>query len=326
MSVISARPGHASAYLARAAVTAPSVHNSQPWLFVADGDRGIEVHADAGRRLPLADPHGREMLISCGAALFNVRLAMRHLGFKPVVRDFPDPGDPACLARVMWGAYAPPTGEEQRLYGALRRRHTVRGPLLTDPLPAGLLDALSEHAHVEGADLHVVGDTGGRRRLAALVRAGEDAQRGEPARVAEQAAWTWRLARPRADGVRADVTVQHPDFLPFAGRDYAGLVPMFPAPPRRGHGQSGLVAILGTDRDDRRAWLRAGQALERVLLHAAAHDVMAAFHTQPLELPHLRAQIRQTVGAGAFPQMILRLGYAPGVCPLPRRPLTEVLR
>ncbi|KES04323.1 hypothetical protein BU52_26295 [Streptomyces toyocaensis] len=294
MSVVGARPGHASAYLVRAAVTAPSVHNSQPWLFVSDGDRGIEVHADAGRRLPLADPHGREMLISCGAALFNVRLAMRHLGFKPVVRDFPEPGDPSFLARVMWGAYAPPTGEEQRLYGALHRRHTVRGPLLADPLPAGLLDALRDHARAEGAELHVVGDPGGRRRLAALVRAGEEAQ--------------------------------HPDCLPLTGRDYAGLAPLFPAPPRRGQGRSGLVAILGTDRDDRRAWLRVGQALERVLLHAAAHDVMAAFHTQPLEVPHLRARTRRTVGEGAFPQMILRLGHASGVCPLPRRPLAEVLR
>lgn len=326
MSIVSTRPRHAAAYLARAAVTAPSVHNSQPWFFVSDGDRGIEVHADTRRRLPLTDPQGREMLISCGAALFNVRLAMRHLGFKPVVRTFPDPRHPAHLTTVTWGAYAPPDRDDQRLYGALHRRHTVRGPFLTDPLPADLIDALREQACAEGTDLHVIGDTTSRRRLAELVRAGENAHRREPGHIAEQAAWTWRLAQPRTDGVPADVSVLNPDSLPFAGRDYSGLTPRSPKPPRRWHTRTGLLAILATDRDDREAWLRAGQALERILLRAASHDVMAAFHTQPLEFPTLRTQIRRTLSAGEFPQMILRLGYAPYARSLPRRPLTEVLR
>lgn len=104
MADVPARPSHAADYLVRAAVTAPSVHNTQPWLSVEEGrDRGIEVHADVTRRLLRTDPCGREMVISCGASLFNIRLAMRHLGFHPVVQPFPHPGSPAFLARVGWG-------------------------------------------------------------------------------------------------------------------------------------------------------------------------------------------------------------------------------
>ncbi len=55
------------------------------------------------------------------------------------------------------------------------------------------------------------------------------------------------------------------------------------------------------------------------------HQVMAAFHTQPLELPPLRTQIRETFTAGGYPQMILRLGYAPSIRALPRRPANDVL-
>lgn len=84
-------------------------------------------------------------------------------------------------------------------------------------------------------------------------------------------------------------------------------------------------ADLSTERDSRSDWLRSGQALERILLHAASHGVMAAFHTQPLEVPQLRAQMRRTLSAGEFPQMILRLGYPPCVRVLPRRPVAEVL-
>ncbi|MEU8655060.1 Acg family FMN-binding oxidoreductase [Streptomyces sp. NPDC048737] len=325
MSVVSACPGHASAYLARAAITAPSLHNTQPWHFVAHGDRGIELHAVAERGLPLADPLGREMVLGCGAALLNIRLAMLHLGFRPLVDTFPDPQDLAHLATVGWGAYTRPTPEEQRLYAALGRRHTARGPFLPQAPPSGLLEELREQVRREGAELHVVDDSADRRRLAELVRAGEDAHRTDARLAAEQAGWTWRLAQPRNDGVPADVGVLHPDCTTLAGRDYAGLTGMFPTPPRRWPARTGLVVLLGTDRDDLAAWLRAGQALERMLLQAASHDVMAAFHTQPLEVPHLRGRIRQTLTAGQYPQMILRLGRPPCVRSLPRRPLAEVL-
>ncbi|WP_327426541.1 Acg family FMN-binding oxidoreductase [Streptomyces sp. NBC_01236] len=312
MTAVCVRPSHASTYLVRAAITAPSVYNTQPWTFVMEEqDKGIELHADLTRRLPLTDPYGREAVISCGSALFNVRVAMRHLGFSPVVRTFPHPQDSSFLAQVTWGAYGRPSHDEQRMYAALRRRHSVRGPFLARPLPSSLIDELREQARGEGATLHYLDDSTSRRHLAELVRADEDTHRTDPGYVAEQSRWTWQIALPRTDVAPADADVMHPDCTSLAGRDHSALSRMFPAPPRRWPARTGLVAVMSTDRDDRPDWLRAGQALERVLLYAAAHGVMAALHTQPLELPHLRAQVRRTLSMGEFPQMILRLGYPP---------------
>src|SRR5215471_6367984 len=102
-------------YIAAAAVWAPSVHNTQPWWFSAAGQE-LSLHADAGRQLKVADPRGREMMISCGAALFTARLALRSLGYIPETSVLPDLRQPLLVARMGWRRRAAATGFEQRLF------------------------------------------------------------------------------------------------------------------------------------------------------------------------------------------------------------------
>jgi len=89
--------------LVATAARAPSVHNSQPWQFRVRGT-DLELHADPRRMLPQVDPDGREMLISCGAALYGLRLGLRRLGYRAEVEVLPDPAQPGLLARVSPGA------------------------------------------------------------------------------------------------------------------------------------------------------------------------------------------------------------------------------
>src|SRR5262249_53957045 len=109
-------------YLIATAARAPSVHNSQPWRFRV-GEHAIELYAAPSRKLRV-DPLGREMIISCGAALFGLRLVVRSLGYLPVVKLFPDPARLRLLARVGLGAAEPMTGRERQMLEALPHRHT----------------------------------------------------------------------------------------------------------------------------------------------------------------------------------------------------------
>jgi hypothetical protein len=113
----------------------------------------IELYADQRRKLRV-DPAGREMLISCGAALFGLRLAVRSLGYLPVVKLLPDPARPRLLARVRLGAAEPMTARERQMLEALPHRHAHRGPLADGPLPAGLLAGLQHDALAKGPRWH----------------------------------------------------------------------------------------------------------------------------------------------------------------------------
>ncbi len=143
------------------------MHNTQPWRFRV-GHSAIELHCDPRRKLRV-DPVGREMLISCGAALFGLRLAIRSLGYQPVVELLPDPGRLRLLARVMAGPAEPMTVLEGEMLKAVPHRHTHRGEFAPVPLPAGLLAGLQHDARAEGASLELVDPGIAYQRLADVV-------------------------------------------------------------------------------------------------------------------------------------------------------------
>ena len=172
-------------FVIEAAVHAPSVQNTQPWWF-SYGEVGIGVHADTDLRLPVADPRGREMMISCGAALFTIRAALRHLGLVPEVRVLPDPDLRNLVARVTWSEHVPPVEFEQRLYAEIPRRRTHRGGFEPGPLLPTALAALGQEAAKEKTRMHVMSDDESAG-LAAVVAAADYALRRDKAHVHEQA-------------------------------------------------------------------------------------------------------------------------------------------
>jgi nitroreductase len=315
-------------YLIATAARAPSVHNTQPWRFKAGPD-AIELYADQRRKLR-ADPLGREMLISCGAALFGLRLAVRSLGYLPVVKLLPDPAKLRLLARVRLGAAMPMTTAERAMLQAMPHRHTHRGPFAASPLPTGLLVGLQHDALAEGATLALVEPGLAYEQLAATMAAAGRRQDLDP--VARTEAWRWsRAAGSTArDGVPAQALPGR-DALAGAGRQRGrlrqrdfdlgrglGLLTGGGPPPA-------ATAVLLTPGDGRADWLRAGQALHRLLLHAAASWVFASLYTQPLEADAIRALIRERLALPGAPQMLLQLGPARTTQATARRPPAELM-
>jgi len=321
--------GEIARYVVARAVWAPSVHNTQPWRFTADGGDQVSLYADAARRLAAADPDGREMMISCGAALFTVRLALRSLGYIPRTRVLPDPGQPALVARVSWRERADADEFERRLSAHVLTRRTHRGAFDPEPLPPGTLAALRAAAAREGAALRVVADDGRRAALAAAVQTAEHQLRQDGERLRELARWTPAPDSAGRDGVpatsypaRAERTVPY-----FPGRDFArghdwGLPPLSMA---ASHRAAGVAALLTTAADHPADWVNAGQALQRILLTASTCGAAVALHSQPLELPWLREFVRTELSDVAYPHLVLRIGLVTQVAVSVRRDPADVL-
>ncbi|MFB7675756.1 Acg family FMN-binding oxidoreductase [Kitasatospora purpeofusca] len=326
--------------LAAAGGAAPSLHNSQPWRFRPTPDgRGVEVYADQGRAVPLADASGAALHIAVGAALFNLRVAGARLGRAGTVRLLPDPADPQLLAVLELSATAAVTAGTggsgpfgRDLYPAIAERRSSRRPFTDQDVPEEVSVELVAAAGEEGVALAVLGEAAVRRVLAVTTEA-EDRIAHDPARQAETRSWL----RPDAGAdPSAPAAV---DGLPYAvlgpadhdarvpTREYAGRPPhhVGPAQPSERFEALPRLCTLSTPGDGPADWLRAGQALERAWLLATVHGLRLTVWHQPVEWPDLRWRLRDPSDGPRHVQLVLRTGYGPAGAATPRRPVEDVL-
>lgn len=302
------------------AVLAPSSHNTQPWVFRAAPGDTLELLADRSRALAVNDPHDRELTISCGCALFNLRVAAAAHRIAIDVARLPDAGEPDLLARLRptGGVIDPslPTLDE-----AIAHRRTWRRRFTATVVSAEVIATLADVAATEGAWLSVLASDSARAEAAALVAEGDRLQWDNPSWRRELAAWMH--PRRRGDGLSlpalaaplAQAVVRSFDM----GRGVAAKDSELAS-------ESPLLAVVGTRGDGPADWLAAGEALQRVLLTACRAGLQASYLNQPVQMASLRTRLQRLADTPGTPQLLLRLGYADGeLPPAPRRLLEDVI-
>lgn len=307
------------------AVLAPSSHNTQPWRFQIT-DSALLLFADRSRGMPVADPRHRELVMSCGAALFNLRAVLQHWGFTVRTEVLPDAQSTDLLARVTIAEGRPGSDELRVLVGAIGRRRTHQEPFADVPLPDWFLESLSLAADHEGA--WAAGLQGAELASAAeLVGRASRTQLRSAAFRRERASWRRPNWTHRPDGmpgyafgfrwlraVVSRVALSLFDVSRSQSRREEELARHAPA-----------LMVLGTEGDTPREWLTAGQALQRMLLTAAARGVSASFLNAPVQVTEMRRQLLAMTARRGMPQVLLRLGYGGDVRATPRRLPREVL-
>lgn len=278
----------------RAGSRAPSRYDSQPWRFDVVAEE-IEILLDESRLLPITDPQGREARLACGAALFNMRIALRAIAREPVVDLLPDPARTELLATLLVGEQRAATVVERRLAASIPERRTG-GDLAARAVPDSVRRTLVRAAESEGCRLELIDSSPRFAGTAVLIDRAERFAEHDPGFLAEKQEWTQRSRRPNTAETGHQAA---------AGRRGAALADW----PASRPGSGPALGILLTEQDTARAQLMAGQALQHVLLAATAAGLTSTFRSAPIEVPAAKAVLDSLFSPEGCPQTLLGFGY-----------------
>jgi nitroreductase len=303
------------------ACRAPSIHNSQPWRWVAEGAT-LHLFADLARVMTAADPEGREIYLSCGAVLDHLIVAMASAGWDAAVQRFPDPLDPLHVATLDFRrAPGEPTQITEARAQAIGRRHTDRRAFGPPPNWASFEVLLRQNVIPYHVMFDIVLDHA-RASLAEVSRLTEAVRANDPSYAAELSWWTGAF--------ESGGGVPHTVLTSSAGQ--ADITRTFPGTDQEPHGTGvdrSKIVVLSTHHEDARLdVLQCGEALSALLLECTVAGLATCTLTHMTELAPSREKVRTLVGQRGMPQLLIRIGRpvdeaAPQVSP--RRALTDVL-
>ncbi|GBG39182.1 putative NAD(P)H nitroreductase [Mycobacterium montefiorense] len=296
---------------------APSVHNTQPWRWRVE-EQSLHLYSDASRRLPNTDPDGRDLTLSCGAALNHCVIALAAIGWRAKVARLPDPADPSYLAAI---TLLPCSADflDIALAASIPRRRTDRRHYSSWSVPVSDIALMAARAARIGVTLCQVEDID---RLHKIVSQSISDHLNHDY-LAELTEWSGRYASVAGVPAR-NVPVPDPR-AKIPGRLFAGPA-LAMSPGTSAAEDNAVVLALGTRTDDRLAQLRAGEATSVVLLTATSMGLACCPVTEPLEVAETREAVHADIfGSSHFPQMLLRVGWAAiNADPLPATPRREL--
>jgi nitroreductase len=313
----------ALASAATAAGYAPSIHNTQPWRWRVQGSI-LELYGEVTRQLANTDPSGRLLVVSAGAALHHVRVALAAEGWAVKVDRLPDPDEPTLLARLVVIGRTEVTPESMRLMQTIRVRHTDRRPVQDTPVAEATLEDIRYAVEAEHAWLHLL-HADDVLDLAVTANRAQTLEKFDPQWQEEISYWAGASA-PEGLGVPDTAIPAEPPQTTVPGRDFGhpGQLPV-----SAGHDRAARYAILYGSSDTPVDWLRGGEALSAAWLAAIGAGLSLVPMSAAVEVDSTRQLLRRLLSQLGEPYLVVRLGVpdqtTAGLPKTPRLPAEQTV-
>lgn len=274
----------------------------------------LELAAN-GFALDFGEMDERQLMMRTGGALFRLKLALLQLECLGRVDLFPDLGQEKLIARIHCGKGRKPEARERVLFETLvtnRPPPRIADGSSTDS--SQLIANLREAAATERAILEFSQADSSLQIVAPLAREESVSSPSDESGLTAN-----RLALLRSGGSSAPrVSSWLKPFLGLSERISGGLNTSRKAS-RSSEVRtesSSLLAVVKTKTDDRRGWLQAGAALDRIRLQALASSVSCTVYSQAFQSVHVREDLRTRLGRKGFAQAVVRVAHLSGSLPI----------
>ena len=296
-------------FLVNYGVLAPSVHNTQPWLFRVL-DHTIEIYADRSRALAVVDPEDRSLIISCGACVHLFQRALDAFGMEHKCSVFPDMADPDLMARITVTS-GPSSDQDGDLLQAITRRNTIRRGFQGLPLPAAFTDRFMGDVDDLPDFLCVVKEKEAESLILGQLHETERNYQADKRYRREEESWMHPM-RQRSQ-----------DWIPMNPDEPTAMDSCWTTGDIPDHAT--MLMVLTEPANTPRAWLETGEHLMQVLLEATGYGVNAAIMNMPETSTDIRSMIKPLIGCSGDPILLLRFGRPRRQMITPRRPSVDVM-
>jgi nitroreductase len=303
------------------AVRAPSIHNTQPWIWRLGPD-GLVLRADRSRQLAVADPDGHSLLVSCGAALHLTEVALRAQGWQIETTLLPDAADRDALAGFRPSGRGEPDPQATEEAEAALRRRSDRRPFAARPVPPDEAEELQSIASDASARVHFPTQEDQRIDLAVAVSWADRVERDDEAYKAEMNRWVRDPeVHAMADGVPLGaiphVPAESPRHADVPLRDFeVGVTGKLLID--RDVDEKPIIGVVLTDFDNPIDHLQAGRAMMRLMIAAEQRGLSTCPLSQAVDFAAFRTRVQRVMGWVGHPQIMLRVGY-------PSQPVSELV-
>jgi nitroreductase len=315
------------------AVRAPSIHNTQPWRWVFDGE-ALTLRADRSRQLRVADPSGHSLLISCGAAAVLTELGLRAASWRVNSASLPDPDDRDVLARFRAVGHDEPDEAVQAQVDAALRRQSDRRPFSPEDVSDEEMEKLRNATRADGVYVDFPTQPDQLLDLAVAVSWADREERRDQAYIEEMNRW---LRDPEvhatSDGIPLDavphVADDHPRHTDVPVRDFeVGMSGRQLI--ERDIDERPLIGVVFTDSDMPIDQFRSGGGMMRLMIEAELLGLASCPLSQAVDLTAFRGRLQGLMDWTGYPQMMLRIGHpaqtAQTAPRTPRRATSDVLQ